>query len=305
MRFKGFTLIELLIVIAIISILSVIGYAVIGNSQKATKDARRKADIESIVKAYEGKFDKEKFEYSSLTNEDFSSGTIPKSPTNYPYTGMLTNKSPYYKICASLEGNSSPDCYETSPTCYCKSSVQGIPPELASQSGAGTTGGSVVEVQYTYASQGWTTFGVSVHPSKTVGQLLIETQGACDQVYIMEAFNSNWRLLASGEGISGGRAYFLRCLNPNMVTITYSVKGPPVAEDTTLSVGSQSIALKKGYTTTAYDFLVAMSTKFNINCTTIYNWTGGSWSSFPKSFGPTSYNNFDMAESKAYYVRCI
>jgi prepilin-type N-terminal cleavage/methylation domain-containing protein len=48
---KGFTLIELLVVIAIIGVLSGIVFVSLGNSRRASRDARRVADIKAIQSA--------------------------------------------------------------------------------------------------------------------------------------------------------------------------------------------------------------------------------------------------------------
>lgn len=50
---KGFTLVELLIVIVILGLLSTIGIGSFISSQKKGRDARRKADLESITRAME------------------------------------------------------------------------------------------------------------------------------------------------------------------------------------------------------------------------------------------------------------
>lgn len=49
---KGFTLVELLIVISIISILAVIGGVVFSKVIPSARDARRKADLDQLMKAY-------------------------------------------------------------------------------------------------------------------------------------------------------------------------------------------------------------------------------------------------------------
>lgn len=50
---KGFSLIELLVVVAIIGFLSAIGMAVYADVQAKSRDAKRKADIDSIAKVLE------------------------------------------------------------------------------------------------------------------------------------------------------------------------------------------------------------------------------------------------------------
>lgn len=53
---NGFTLIELLVVIAIIAILATVAVTVFRGVTSAARDSKRKADIESIAKAYEAKY---------------------------------------------------------------------------------------------------------------------------------------------------------------------------------------------------------------------------------------------------------
>lgn len=56
---KGFTLVELLVVITILAILATIGFTIFTGTQQTARDAKRKADIDSIATAMEvnyGKF---------------------------------------------------------------------------------------------------------------------------------------------------------------------------------------------------------------------------------------------------------
>ncbi len=123
---KGFTLVELLIVISIIAILSVIGITVFSGIQKGARDARRKADIDSIAKAYEVKYSAIGT-YPGLTDNDFAGRKIPT-----PYEGGSyfvagpnatppTNKS--YAVCGSLVDDN--QCFSSSSSCFCKTSSQG------------------------------------------------------------------------------------------------------------------------------------------------------------------------------------
>lgn len=144
---RGFTLVELLVVIAIIAILSVIGVTVFTGIQKNARDSKRKADIESIAKAYEVKYnntgtygdlDPTKSENTSL----FSSKAFPKDPRDKDYTivvnGTTANASGF-RVCAALERNGDDTCASVSNTCFCKSSIQGQAPGTL-----GTTGVIIV-----------------------------------------------------------------------------------------------------------------------------------------------------------------
>lgn len=83
MKKSGFTLVELLVVISIIAILSVIGLTIFGDVQKKNRDARRKADINSIADAMEANYGKTTAgQYDPLAVAWFSSGEIPTDPTN-------------------------------------------------------------------------------------------------------------------------------------------------------------------------------------------------------------------------------
>lgn len=52
-RNRGFTLIELLVVMSIIALLLTIGLSFYGNAQRATRDAKRRGDLDAIRKALE------------------------------------------------------------------------------------------------------------------------------------------------------------------------------------------------------------------------------------------------------------
>lgn len=114
----GFTLIELLVVISIIAILTVIGITIFTNIQKGTRDAKRKADLDAIAKAYAANYvygvDSP---YPAPKPEWFATG-IPKDPkdhTDYFWNGsqsIPTQATSTFTICAGLEngyGNSKKD----------------------------------------------------------------------------------------------------------------------------------------------------------------------------------------------------
>ncbi len=125
---KGFTLVELLVVISIIAVLSVIGITVFTGVQKNAADAKRRGDIDAIMKAYE--VTGSNGQYRQLTGADFAGGTIPVPPEgdsatyfqwgpDAPDLAKRTNS--WYGLCTQLSNGSS----------YCKESVMGERPEDA------------------------------------------------------------------------------------------------------------------------------------------------------------------------------
>lgn len=114
---SGFTLIELLVVVSIISILSLIGLTVYGNAQKSARDAKRKADVTSIAKAYEANYVQNSITpYPIPQVAWFGAGDYPRDPqgdVNYWWNGaqlVPTTARSTFTICAVLEnanGNSS------------------------------------------------------------------------------------------------------------------------------------------------------------------------------------------------------
>lgn len=129
----GFTLVELLVVVTIIAILSVIGVAIFTNTQKSTRDARRKADIDAIASAYEVTHTSSTGKYRPLVAGDFSSGALPQDPINstpdgYIYTHATKTSDTEFTACAKLEaggGNSSNETFvNTGTSHYCRKNQQ-------------------------------------------------------------------------------------------------------------------------------------------------------------------------------------
>ncbi len=89
---QGFTLVELLIVIAIISVLAVIGITIYSGIQSKARDARRQSDIDAIASAYESAKPTGST-YAALTAAQFSAGAVPTDTTTAKYS-----------ICASTAG---------------------------------------------------------------------------------------------------------------------------------------------------------------------------------------------------------
>ena len=120
----GFTLVELLVVIAIIAILAVVGTAVFRGVTSGMRDSRRKADVESLAKAYEAKY-VNTGSYQTVTATDFSGGGIPQDPIGGSYYNNLSSGNASFRVCAALESNSSRTCSSPATNCYCLSSAQG------------------------------------------------------------------------------------------------------------------------------------------------------------------------------------
>lgn len=84
-KISGFSLVELLVVISIIVILAAIGMTVYADAQSKARDARRKADVDSIAKSLE--LTKDSNGYQPLSSAKFgSSEGLPKiDPQGYAY----------------------------------------------------------------------------------------------------------------------------------------------------------------------------------------------------------------------------
>lgn len=93
----GFTLIELLVVISILAILGVIGLVVYSNVQSSVQDARRKADINQIARAYEVNYSNG--QYQALTGTSFSSGQIPIPPEGGSYFNEIGVGNSGFRVC--------------------------------------------------------------------------------------------------------------------------------------------------------------------------------------------------------------
>ena len=127
---RGFTLIELMVVIVIIAVLSLIAFAVFGGVGSNANDARKQADVESILKAYEVNYDPLTEAYMPLAANQFRGGVIPTPPEGGTYTCVVgpdasctTVNTKSFTICATLKGGT-PGCSSTSSTCSCLSSTQ-------------------------------------------------------------------------------------------------------------------------------------------------------------------------------------
>lgn len=121
---NGFTLVELIVVIAIIAILASIGASIYTGARKNAQDARKKADVQAIAKAYETTY-KTGTGYRPITGDDFATHTIPEPPDEGGYTGFINTTSPGYRVCAALSNSPTPTCNAPSDSCFCIDSQQG------------------------------------------------------------------------------------------------------------------------------------------------------------------------------------
>lgn len=125
---KAFTLIEILIVISIIGLLSAISIFGLRGAREAGRDARRKADLETIrsgIELYRADCGAYPLD-SDIVFGDSLSGSCPTSNTyiqiipNDPLTGYQYDYVPQgvgYTICAGLEGTTTADTRCVSANC--------------------------------------------------------------------------------------------------------------------------------------------------------------------------------------------
>lgn len=117
MKKNGFSLIELLVVVTILAILFTIGIAAFRNVSGNARDAKRKADVDSIAKVLESQFNSDTGQYpASLQTYYFTSGSIPQKPESGDYDTNWNADNTGYQVCATLDDGS---------TTYCKKSSQG------------------------------------------------------------------------------------------------------------------------------------------------------------------------------------
>lgn len=122
---RGFTLVELLVVIVILAILGTVGMTVYSSVQKNVRDAKRKADISAIAKAYEVTYNDTGGIYRPLAGSDFATGAIPTPPEGGSYSGLLSANSSGFRVCAPLEGSGQTSCSISSASCHCQESTKG------------------------------------------------------------------------------------------------------------------------------------------------------------------------------------
>ena len=133
MRRSGFTLVELLVVITIIGVLSMIGITVFSTAQKNAQDAKRKGDVDSVVKVLEQKYPLDG-DYTGVTDTDFTAKKVPLPPEGGAYISkgceMGTGKNKKitaFQVCAKLGGytEACPTTGTNESKCYCRTSALG------------------------------------------------------------------------------------------------------------------------------------------------------------------------------------
>lgn len=133
-KISGFTLIELLVAISILAILSTVGLVSFQSVRNRANDAKIRADLDAIKKAYEQNFDPSanggQGGYKELTDSMFAGGKIPKKADGSDYvligpeiTGP-NNNSGAFLACSVINGGTG-TCSAPSSTCACVSSSGG------------------------------------------------------------------------------------------------------------------------------------------------------------------------------------
>jgi len=155
MNKKGFTLIELLIVIMILGVLSVLITGNFFTSLKKGRDAKRKADLEQITRAFEMYYE-DKRAYPNSADVVFGSALtdsvsgkiymqkLPNDPNLGSYGYETDATGTYYKLYACLENNLQILPYTTNPSTFtcsrnCKNQVDTTVPCIWGISSSNTT----------------------------------------------------------------------------------------------------------------------------------------------------------------------
>jgi prepilin-type N-terminal cleavage/methylation domain-containing protein len=110
---SGFTLIELMVVVAIIAILAVIGFAIFQNAQKNARDGIRRGEINNLAKSIESSKD------PTVANYTYTSATFAADyPTNKPKDPLKSATEPLYCVATSTTATpADPATWAATTTC--------------------------------------------------------------------------------------------------------------------------------------------------------------------------------------------
>lgn len=106
-RNSGFTLVELMVAISIVAVLAAIGFTLFQTTQSSARDAKRRADMDSVATALETRFDASASTYPAALSADwFSDRSVPVDSLNtgdYIYSVVIPAAADSYTACARLE----------------------------------------------------------------------------------------------------------------------------------------------------------------------------------------------------------
>lgn len=120
-KFAGFTLVELLVVMTIIVVLASVGLVSYRSASQGARDAKRKADIETVRQAlvmYKqenedypgvvgGTLTADRTNFTSVTGSLGAAGFLQQPyPSDTAYTYRLTSSGQGFCVCAALESTS-------------------------------------------------------------------------------------------------------------------------------------------------------------------------------------------------------
>ncbi len=136
---SGFTLIELLVVVSIITTLAVVGLVSFQVVRGRANEAKYKADVDAIKKAFEKNFDPSlnngQGGYKPVTGNDFAGGTIPKDKDGNSYiitppANIVDGSVSNYLAC--INPTTGVACLKPDSACICAPSQQGAGPQFSS-----------------------------------------------------------------------------------------------------------------------------------------------------------------------------
>lgn len=121
----GFTLVEVMVAVAILVIVSIIGFAIFRGLEGRVSSSKAQSDVKAMAAALELKYNQND-KYQPFGSVDFASGSIPTPKTGNSYVALaatdLLGVHLGFRVCANLVDVT--ECSVPSPDCYCIDSVQ-------------------------------------------------------------------------------------------------------------------------------------------------------------------------------------